>query len=199
MEEETLAQLMAYFLKLPNTEERAYRCKLAAISLLMDAPTEYGEQLVQQKGVLPLLSVLESQVTQVVELSEADSAAAAAVVPILTVLNKFCTHNEAFRKKTKNYIFPPEAEERFSLLAAEAEMHSKKNMYPLDCPDYTLRWKLVKLMTWPESHIKRTAGELLWTVCDRKEKEFIWRTGFGNALPLLSAKGLFELPGELSS
>ena len=199
MEQESMAKLIAYFLKLPNTEDRAYRCKLAAISLLMDAPPEYGYELVEQKGVLPLLTVLDAQVTQVVNLSESGSAGAAAVVPILTVLNKFCIHNQAFRSKVKNYVFPPEAEEHFALLAAEADMQPKKNMHPLDCPDNTLRWRLVKLMTWPESHIKRTASELLWTICDKKEKEYIWRTGLGNALPLLSAKGLFNLPEELFS
>jgi len=197
MKEESMAQLLAYFLKLPNTEERAYRCKLAAISLLMDAPAKYSKQLVEQKGVLPLLFVMESQVTQVLDLSEEGSGAAAAVVPILSVLNKFCTHNEAFRSKVKTHIFPPEAEENFASLVAEAKTKTKKNMRPLDAPEDTLRWKLIKLMTWSESHVKRISSELLWTVCDKKEKEFIWRVGLGNALPILSSKGLVEIPALL--
>jgi hypothetical protein len=57
-----------------------------------------------------------------------------------------------------------------------------------------LRWKLVKLMSWIKGHVKRTAGELLWTVCDWKEQEFVWRISFGNGLPILCAKGLVELP-----
>jgi hypothetical protein len=192
--ESSVAELIAYFLKLPNSEERAYRCKLAAISLLMDAPGEYSEKMVEQKQVLPLLAVLDIQVTRVVELSQSSSAAAAAVVPILSVVNKFCIHNEAFRNKTKLIIFPGEAEERFLNLVAEAETQKTKNMHPLDAPNGTLRWKLVKLMQWTESHIKRTSGELLWTICDQKEQEFIRRIGLGNALPILSAKGLVQLP-----
>lgn len=196
LQEETMAQLIAYFLKLPNTEERAYLCKLAAISLLMDAPAEYSEQLVEQKGVLPLLAVLDSQVTQIIDLTEVSSTAAAAVVPILSVLNKFCTYSEAFRSKAKSFVFPPDVEEHFMSLVAEAEL--KANMRPLDAPENTLRWKLIKLMTWTESHVKRTASELLWTLCDKNQKEFVSRTGLGNAMPLLSAKGFCKLPGEPS-
>lgn len=198
-ENDSTSKLVSYFLKLPNTEERAYRCKLAAISLLMDAPAEYSEVLVDQKGVLPLLSVLDSQVTQVVEFAEAGSAGAAAVVPILSVLNKFSTHNATFRDKVKKCIFPPDAEEHFTSLVADTDAQKGKNMKPLDAPQSTLRWKLIKLMTWPESHIKRTVGELLWTLCDKNEKEFIYRVGFGNAVPILSNKGLVELPSELTS
>lgn len=199
LEDESTGKLVAYFLKLPNTEERAYRCKLAAISLLMDAPPEYSEQLVKQKGVLLLLAVLDKQVTQVVDLSDASSAAAAAVVPILSVLNKFCTHNDEFREKTKKFIFPSDAEAHFASLVAEQEKRPKKNMRSLDAPDGTLRWKLIKLMTWPESHIKRTSSELLWTMCDKNQTEFIYRTGLGNALPILSSKGFVDLPSELTS
>jgi hypothetical protein len=199
LDNETMAQLMAYFLMLPNGLDRAYSSKLAAISLLMDTPAEYSEQLVEQKRVLPLLAVLDSQVSQVVDSSEVGNAAAAALVPILSVLNKFSIHSQAFRNKVKKHVFPPEAEEHFSFLRAEAELKPKRNMNPLDAPNDTIRGKLIKLMTWTEGHVKRTASELLWTICDENEKEFISRVGMGNALPLLSSKGLFHLPKELYS
>jgi hypothetical protein len=192
--ESSMAKLIAYFLKLPNSEERAYRCKLATISLLMDAPAEYSDEMVDKKMVLPLLAVLDIQVTRVVESTQIGSVAAAAVVPIMSVVNKFCIHNEAFRSKTKLFIFPQEAEERFLNLVAGAETQHTKNMHPLDAPKGTLRWKLVRLMTWTEGHVKRTAGELLWTLCDQKEQEFVGRIGLGNALPILCVKGLVELP-----
>jgi hypothetical protein len=192
--ESTIAKLIAYFLKLPNSEERAYRCKLAAIQLLMDAPDEYSEVMVDKKMVSPLLAVLDIQVTRVVELNLIGSVAAAAAVPIMSVVNKFCVHSEAFRRKTKLSIFPQEAEERYLNLVAEAKTQQTKNMHPLDAPKRTLRWKLVKLMSWTEGNVKRTAGELLWTVCDQKEQEFVRRVGLGNALPILCAKGLVELP-----
>jgi hypothetical protein len=192
--ESSMAELIAYFIKLPNSEERAYRCKLAAVSLLMDAPGEYSEKMVEQKQVLPLLAVLDIQVTRVVESSQSSSTAVAAVVPILSVVNKFSIHSEAFRNKVKLFIFPAEAEERFLNLVADAEAQHTKNMHPLDAPNGTLRWKLVNLMKWTESHIKRASGELLWTICDQKEQEFIRRVGLGNALPILCAKGLVQLP-----
>jgi hypothetical protein len=192
--ESTIAKLIAYFLKLPNSEERAYRCKLTAISLLMDAPDEYSEVMLEKKMVSPLLAVLDIQVTHVIELTQLGSVAAAAVVPVMSVVNKFCIRSEAFRRKAKLFIFPQEAEERFLNLVAEAATQQAKNMHPLDAPKGTLRWKLVKLMSWTEGHVKRTAGELLWTLCDQKEQEFVQRIGLGNALPILCTKGLVELP-----
>jgi hypothetical protein len=112
----------------------------------------------------------------------------------MSVVNKFCIRSEAFRRKAKLFIFPQEAEERFLNLVAEAATQQAKNMHPLDAPKGTLRWKLVKLMSWTEGHVKRTAGELLWTLCDQKEQEFVQRIGLGNALPILCTKGLVELP-----
>jgi hypothetical protein len=96
-------------------------------------------------------------------------------------------------KKSKLYIFPQEAEERFLNLVGEAEMQQAKSMHPIDAPNGTLLWKLVKLMSWVKGHVKRTMGKLLWTVCDQKE-QFVLRIGLGNALPILCAKGLVELP-----
>ena len=197
--EPAMSQLISYFLKLPNSEDRAYRCKLAAITLLMDTPAEYSKQLVKSKGVLPLLAVMDIQVTQVVDITESGAKAAAALVPILSVVNKFCLCSPEFCEKVKLFLFPPEEEERFLFLAAEQAMQKKKNMDPLDAPKGRRRWKLIKLMTWPESHIKRTASELLWTVCGKDAQEFILRTGFGNAMPFLSAKELVQLPPELIS
>jgi hypothetical protein len=185
-------------LKLPNTEERAYRCKLNAISLLMDAPAEYSQQLVKQKGVLPLLIVLDIQVSKVVEFSQIGSAATSAVVPILSIVNKFCLYNEMFRNKTKQFLFPPDAEEHFLSLAAKAVTRPIKNMHPLDAPSGTLRWKLIRLMTWTESHVKRTSGELLWTLCDQDAQELIWRCGMGNAVLILHAKGFVDLRTAIS-
>ena len=63
-------------------------------------------------------------------------------------------------------------------------------MSPLDAPKDTLRGKLVVLLSWAESYIKRCTAELLWTLCNSNGIEYVHRVGLGNALPLLNAKGL---------
>jgi hypothetical protein len=50
-----------------------------AISLLMDAPDEYSEVMLEKKMVSPLLAILDIQVTHVMELMQLGSVAAAVV------------------------------------------------------------------------------------------------------------------------
>lgn len=69
-----------------------------------------------------------------------------------------------------------------------------KNMALLDAPKGTLRWHMIRLMTWVESNVKRAASELLWSVCDEDSTQFVLRTGFGNAIHFLGMKGFVKLP-----
>jgi hypothetical protein len=116
-------------------------------------------------------------------------------------LNKYASSNSDIRQKTKLTIFPADAEAAFREKAEEQQQressttaNQKKNMGPLDAPAGTLRRKLCTLLTWPEGHIKRCTGELLWTLCSSEPTEFVNRVGFGNALPILSVKGLAQMP-----
>mmetsp|Transcript_31111 Transcript_31111/g.47649 ORF Transcript_31111/g.47649 Transcript_31111/m.47649 type:complete len:127 (+) Transcript_31111:2-382(+) len=122
-------------------------------------------------------------------------------MPILVVLKKFASTNSKILKSVKEFIFPLDAETDTFQPKAKAEMGKcghqglgAKNMAPLDAPKGSLRWKLIRLMTWTESYTKRATGELLWTLCGNDPREFVLRTGFGNALPLLSLKGHIQLP-----
>jgi hypothetical protein len=67
-------------------------------------------------------------------------------------------------------------------------------MGPLDAPKDTLRGKLVMLLSWAESYIKRCTAEFLWALCNSSANEYVHRVGMGNALPLLNAKGLASIP-----
>jgi hypothetical protein len=77
-------------------------------------------------------------------------------------------------------------------------------MAPADAPRNTLRCKLIQLMTHTDSNVKRCASEFLWTLCGSssssrstnvtQSEEFVKRTGFGNAVHMLSIKGLLQLP-----
>ena len=62
-----------------------------------------------------------------------------------------------------------------------------KNMAPLDARKGSLRWKLIRLMTWTESNMKRSGSELLWTLCDDDLTQFY-------AVHFLGMKGCVALP-----
>jgi hypothetical protein len=69
-----------------------------------------------------------------------------------------------------------------------------KNMAPLDAPKGTLRWKLIRFMTWTESNVKSSGCELFSTLCDDDPTQCVLRTGFGNAVHFLEIKGCVSLP-----
>jgi hypothetical protein len=188
-------------LRFPNNKEkRAYQCKLSTVSLMMDSDPSLSQYFVDNGAVSSLLEILDIQVTEVVEDTRVDGAVAA-LVPILAVLNKFCMVNSVLRKQVKDFVFPPEAEEEFQkkAQARRASAGSTKNMSPIDAPNGSLRWKMTRLMTWTESHVKRCTSELMWTICSSDAQEFTLRTGLGNAIPMLSLKGFMQMPSQASS
>jgi hypothetical protein len=184
---------------------------LATVSVLMDASPTFSEYIVQQDAVQPVLSLLERQVTHIIETSLVDQRGAAACLPVLVVVHRFCQANMAFRKAVKEAVFPVADEANFQRLvtAKQQEIQSTrdsgattggaKNMKPLDAPVGTLRYKLIRLLTWPESHVKRFASEILWTLCGSDATQFILRVGMGNGMPFLGAKGMVELPQHVFS
>jgi len=137
----------------------------------------------------------------VVERRGSSSEDAAAVVPILLLLLKLVQSNPSALQIVKNEVFPPSAEEAFARKASfeMAKGQSEgtvraKNMAPLDAPKGTLRWKLIRLMLWIDSNVKRSACELLYALCKEDSTEFVLRTGFGNAVHFLGVRGFVNLP-----
>ena len=193
-----LCELLQY----PSADGRLYEIKLAVVSLLLDAPREYGGYLLNNGGIEPLVEIMERQTSLVVVEGTGSSAEdAAAVVPILLVLLRLVQSDESVSKVVRDAVFPPDSEVAFELKAA-AEMGrgrsegkvDARNMAPLDAPKGTLRWRLVRLMTWTESNVKRSACELLWALCGGNPTHFVLRTGFGNAVHFLGIKGCVTLP-----
>jgi hypothetical protein len=126
---------------------------------------------------------------------------AAAVVPILLALLRLVESDGSVMKVVKESVFPLDSEITFEqMAAAEVEKGRSegkvgaKNMAPLDAPRGTLRWRLIRLMTWMDSSVKRSACELLWALCDGNPTQFVLRTGFGNAIHFLGIKGCVSLP-----
>jgi hypothetical protein len=185
--------------------KRIAQCQLSTVSLLMDSNPSFGRILMETDTAHSLLHILKVQVDDVVDNNRVDSTATAAMVPILAVLNKFATGDTEFRGRVKSFVFPADEETTFEKKVRE-QVESKRrsggndggyrsaNMSPLHAPRDTLRGKLVALLAWPESYIKRCTAEMLWTLCNGDATEYVHRVGFGSALPLLNAKGLATIP-----
>ena len=201
--ENTMTQigiLLCDFFKLPNSDARVYECKLAAVALLLNAPKEYAGYLAENGGIKPLADIMSYQLALVVvERTGSGAEDAAAIVPILLVLQKLAQANSTALQIVKDKVFPPDVEEAFQE-KVKAEMTNQtgqvkaKNMAPLDAPKGTVRWNLIRLMTWTESNVKRAGCELLWTLCGEDPTQFVLRTGFGNAVHFLGIKGCVALP-----
>jgi hypothetical protein len=193
-----LLQLVLDILSLPDNMEdkRFVQCKVSVISLLMDSDRSIGEKFLKNDAFASLLKVLETQVNSVIEKTKVDDSAAASLVPILVVLNKFAASNAEVRKSAKLYVFPVEAESGFEEKARMQHNATSKNMSPLDAPKGTFRHNLISLMTWPQGHIKRCTGELLWTLCSSDATEFVYRVGIGNGMPILGVKGIVQIPQQ---
>lgn len=197
-ENNSLEELTLHILRLNNNDDRSYQCKLATIQLLMNAPRAFSDYLVAQDCIEPLLEILDKQISDV---GDRTGSGPTLLVPILFILNKLSAVNATALKIVKEHVFPPGATEQAfqDKAVAETAIHSKKglgarNMSPLDAPGGSLRWKLTRLMTSTESYSKRAAGELMWTLCACNAREYILRTGFGNAYPILGLKGYVQLP-----
>ena len=208
-EEDTMTQLgilLCDIIRYPNADVRVYKCKLAVVNLLMDAPPGYAHYLLLNGGIQPLISILTLQATTlVVEQSRTNSVKdALTIVPILAVLHKMCQAVPTVKDIIKVQVFPTnleEDEECKSAIQSDNAVSDSPNycvsMNALDATPGTLRWKLIKLMTWTDTSVKRCASELLWTLCNEDPNEFVRRTGFGNAVHMLGIKGLVSLPSTL--
>lgn len=195
--------LIRALLQLDAKHGLCYDCQVATVSLLMDASPEYGTYIIRAPDdgvgtIATFLFILDKQVTRVLKDQCVDDRATAALTPILAVLYKFCGASPAFLVAIREGIFcidNKSSNSFFETAVAQEEERTgqkqAKNMAPLDAPEGTLRWKLIRLLTWPQGFIKRLAGELLFVLCHGQVDEFVRRVGMGNAMPLLGLKGLY--------
>ena len=189
-------------LGLSSADGRAYRCKLAAVNLLLDAPKGHSRYLVESGAVTHLVDVLSYQTSLVVVERTASTADdAAAVLPVLLALLRIVKSEKEALEIVRRGVFPLKSESAFRELADAEVLKGNgegtvraKNMAPLDAPRGTLRWRLVRLMTWLESGVKRAACELLYALCGEDGTELVLRTGFGNAVHFLGVRGAVSLP-----
>lgn len=142
---------------------------------------------------------------------------AALLTPVLIVANNMVkSHHHCFRA-TKNVLFPnpylPVVVAPSSAASSSKKPAGSNNMDPNDCPPGTVRHDLIKLMTSFDPNIKRCVAEFIFSLCQDNGTllfffdthiysftiinsylylvdEFIYRTGFGNAVALLKLKGL---------
>ena len=162
--------------------------RLLAIMLLADTPTKI---VMEMEVESILLDALEAQVSVVVDQMLLGSEAASALTPILMLIHNLCQSHDEFRNATRNRIFPNPVNLSPSTTKSSLD---KTTMSPADAPPGSLRYKCIRLLSWTESHSKRWMAELLWILCGANKHEYTYRVGMGNAMPLLHARGLVELP-----
>ena len=187
-----LGILICEILHLTNQDSRSYRCKLSTVMLLIEMPSDFSDFLLINGGVNELFVILDLQLNEVV--IERIPNSSVAIIPILIVLNQLIESNKEVKSFASDRIFP-KSSEQISEDRQNNEAVDDKNvrMRPEDAPYGSLRWKIIQLMTWNDSNVKRCASELLWNVCENSS-EFVKRTGYGNAIHMLGIKGLVKLP-----
>jgi hypothetical protein len=202
-----------------------WECQRSTIALLMDADHSFASVVVRHSCALgTILRTLDRLVSETVAISDESgryvdpTAAAAALAPVLVVLHKFCQANSKFRSITQRHVFPPQPPDgsvsdltlstttpgddskepdRPTAESRDRSSPPARNIKPLDAPAGTVRANLIRLMTWPQSHIKRLSGELLWVLCDQDSDTFVRRVGLGNAIVVLGSKGIMSLPTQI--
>ena len=197
-----LGVIIVDLIHLPNKDRRVYECKVSVLMLLMDAPNEFSHFLFINHCIEPLLTILWIQLNDVIVEQDGmvqGQSRAVSILSILIVLNKLCLSKEEIKQVVKDEIFPANRDDEIMAQCEETngrinDEKNAKNMNPLDAPPGTARYKLIRLMTWTESNVKRCASELLWTLCNKDSKEFVLRTGFGNAVHMLGIKGIVSIP-----
>lgn len=175
-----------------SDDARVVECQRSLMTIFTEADTSIASVLVDSSMDF-LLQILNLHVDAVVQTSRVDDAAAAALTPVLLTFYRFCQGNAEFLTQTRQAVFPNDGGHD-SAASPPVNASGHQNMAPEDAPEGTLRWKLIRLLTWPQSHIKRFAAEILWLVCGSNPQEFSRRVGMGNALPFLAAKGHAQLP-----
>ena len=177
-----------------TTDLRVVECQRSAMTLLTEADAATAALLVET-SMDSLLHLLNVQIDAVVTASRVDDAAAASLTPVLLTFYRFCQFNNTFLENTRQAVFP--SDNATSTAGSSTATSSHRNMAPEDAPEGTLRWKLIRLLTWPQSHVKRFAAEILWLLCGSNPQEFSRRVGMGNALPFLATKGHAQLPSNI--
>ena len=193
-----LGILLTEILLLSNQNVRVYKLKLAVVNLLLDAPDSYGQYLCNNKALPHLWTILEIQLNKVVGTSSNSNGKrsdAPVLLPILLLWTKFIKVHPTIFDFCRDYVFPLDIiDNETDVTTGPIAKTTKANMAPINAPQGTIRYKLIKLMTWLESNLKRASSELLWILCNEDPALFVKRTGFGNAAHLLGMKGLLNIP-----
>jgi Guanine nucleotide exchange factor synembryn len=190
---------VSLLLNLDSQQEQCYECQVAGLSLLMESTNAAAEQCASflMEALQTLLTIMDRQIALVLDRQYVDDRAVAALTPILVVLQKCSNASPDFLRAMRDRVFTNE--QVFQDAIFRQRPGEARNMSPMDAPRGTHRWKLIQLLTWPQGFVKRLAGELLWTLCRGDRTEFVRRVGMGNALPILSLRGLVQLPPGIHS
>jgi len=108
------------------------------------------------------------------------------LAPLLIVLTSLASSNVEYRHRIAHSLFE-EPLLSLSLSQSGPKVGLKKGQLALKG---TCLFYLLELMTSLDPCLYRYSAELLWEVCAQDQEEFVRRTGVGNAVGLLTIKGI---------
>lgn len=177
-------------------ERETLEVKKFAIQIALRLPVSSIHQLfVESHAYYQLCYFLGLQLKKA-ELITDISEKAFMLTPILMLLVNGASSNLEARSLLKSMIFPTQFDNLKQLveakkLTASSSEHTDKLIDPVDVPLDTIRGMLVRHMTSLDISIKRSVSEFIYLLCDENADEFVFRTGYGNAIALLKIKRLF--------
>jgi hypothetical protein len=211
-----LHDILVDILLLPRNRKE-HDCKIATLSLFMDASDHLADTLIKYDAIPELIYILKVQLNDLFVNAQGSSpgfivpiryrSGVTELLPILIALITLCKMNHRIQSQVRNEVFP-EGEEDFYLEELKKHLDQDviqdvvsgdilvaKNMQPIYAPPKSMLWQLIQLMSSVQSNVKRCTNELLWILCNADKVEFVLRTGFGNAVHFLGAKGLVNISG----
>jgi hypothetical protein len=158
------------------------------------------------KAGFPLLSrkmncitfLLKSLAKTLQEQDDSDNINTEDLCPKLLILSAVVKNDETCRQYIKSQIFGKYANATQEQLTGKAKVDNMRpdgdddddDISPDGSQKFSLRKSLLDLITSMDWNVKQLVSDFLFDVCGQQSDEYIRLTGFGNAVALLTEKGL---------
>ena len=168
-----------------------YPLKLSVIRILIDVPETYLIFIIMKNGLKDILNMLNMESEKImIDNIKDNNIVTNNFVPILLVLIRILKiknfNNDAFNM-VKTFIFPNNLPQDKDI----ATTNGKRNMEPIDAPNFTLRRYLINMLLEFSSstNVIIPLGDLLYILCKQDGDELIKRCGLGYSAGILQRQG----------
>ena len=168
-----------------------YPLKLSVIRILIDVPETYLIFIIMKNGLKDILNMLNMESEKImIDNIKDNNIVTNNFVPILLVLIRILKikkfNNDAFNM-VQTFIFPNNLPRDKDI----ATTNGKRNMEPIDAPNFTLRRYLINMLLEFSSstNVIIPLGDLLYILCKQDGDELIKRCGLGYSAGILQRQG----------